>query len=206
MTMGRVVRTARNRGLKVYTQKQWGSAHPNSYRLRLVTRPTTRRIKDTLWQHISVTRDDGESKIAFFMDMRELEKIGDDRFQSGVSYNVAIDMLTGEIGIGQYFNAKGTHTLNHKGVPGYSFDQNKVSLAFVFIGMPGQKPSKRAIKAAGIMFGVLIDCKKLTLDPDYNPHRMVAAKDCPTDAVVDVMPEIKNIAFSTSLRRRKSRR
>lgn len=200
MTMSKVVRTARDRGLTVYTHKQWGSKHRKLYWTRLVTRRCKRRVKDTLWQHITVTRDDGKDRIAFFMDMQELERIGNDRFGSGVSYNVAIDMETGEIGIGQFFMAKGTHTINHKQAeqPNFSFDQNAVSLAFAFIGMPGQKPSRKAIRAAGIMFGVLIDRRKLTFDPDYVPHRLVAFKSCPTDAVVDVMPEIKRIAYKTS--------
>lgn len=204
MTMSKVVRTARDRGLTVYTHKQWGSKQRKLYWNRLVTRRTKVRVKDTLWQHISVTRDDGDDRIAFFMDMQELERIGMERFGSGVSYNLAIDMETGEIGVGQFFNAKGTHTINHKQNehPDYSFDQNAVSLAFAFIGMPGQAPSKKAIRAAGIMYGVLIDCNKLTVDPDYNPHRMVAFKSCPTDAVVAVMPQIESIAFRTSRKRK----
>lgn len=206
--MTSVVRLARKRGLIVYTRRQWGSKHRALYALRLITRPTIRGPKDTLWQHISVTRDDGDKPVNFFADMQELERIGMDRFGSGVSYNVAIDMTTGEVGLGQPWNAKGTHTINHRleQFPQFSEDQNRVSLAFVFIGMPGQKPSKKAIRAAGIMYGVLIDTGRLTIDPDYEPHRLVTAKACPTDAVVAVMPQIERIAFTTSVRRRRARR
>lgn len=199
----RVVRNARRRGLKVYTRRQWGTQHSSVYWRRLVTHPVKRREADTLWQHISVTRDDGATKLDFFADMRELERIGWERFKTGVSYNFAIDMETGEVGVGQHLLAKGSHTLNNKGIPNYSFDQNAVARAIVFIGMPGQKPSKKAIRAAGHLFAAMMEERALTATPDYNPHRLVAAKACPTDAVVAAMPAIRSFAFSVCKRPRR---
>jgi hypothetical protein len=56
-------------------------------------------------------------------------RIGMERFGSGVSYNFLVHMQTGEVAVGQPLDAKGTHTLNEKRVPGYSYDQNLVARA-----------------------------------------------------------------------------
>jgi hypothetical protein len=125
--------------------------------------------------------------------MRFLHSIGMERFGSGVSYNIGIDMLTGEAALGQSLDAAGTHTLNEKNIPGYSFNQNYVSFAIAFIGMPGAFMSKRAIQTAGKIIQAMIDEGVLTPGFDFNPHNMVAAKSCPTPAVEDHMPNIRRI-------------
>lgn len=184
----RVVRNARKRGVKVVDRIQWGNTS-TIYQKRRRTRPHKSMPSDTLWQHITVTKRKG-----IRYDMRTLHKIGMERFGSGVSYNFGIDMVTGEIGVGQALDAKGTHTVNNKGIPNYSYDQNFVSHAFAFIGMPGDLISNKAIDAAAKLFAAMIDEGALTKDPDYNPHSMVAYKDCPTDAAREVMPLIKKKA------------
>lgn len=185
----RVVRNARRRGVTVIGRTGWGNTSL-VYSRRRRTRPHKHAPSDTLWQHITVTNRKG-----IRYDMRTLHRIGMERFGSGVSYNFCIDMKTGEVGVGQALDAKGTHTVNNKNIPNYSYDQNFVSLAFAFIGMPGDKPSDKAIDAAANLFAALIDEGALTEDPDYNPHSMVAYKDCPTDAVRKVMSEIKSLAL-----------
>ena len=182
----RVVRAARKRNLKVYTRNQWGCPNLAIYAYRRKFRRHSilpGEPVDTLWCHITVTRRNDIKS-----DMRELHSIGMDRFGSGVSYNFGIDMVTGEIGLGQSLDAAGTHTLNDKNIPGYSYNQNYVSLAIAFIGVPGNKPSEVAVDAAAKLIASLIDCGALTRGHDFNPHRLVAAKDCPTDPVVAVMP------------------
>lgn len=186
----RVVRNARKRGVKIVDRVQWGNTS-RVYQTRRRTRPHKAMPSDTLWQHITVTRRKG-----IRYDMRTLHKIGMERFGSGVSYNFGIDMVTGEIGVGQALDAKGTHTVNNKNIDNYSYDQNFVSHAFAFIGMPGDEPSERAIQAAAKLFAAMIDEGALTKDPDYNPHSMVAWKDCPTDAAREVMPRIKRLALN----------
>lgn len=185
----RVVRNARRRGVKVIGRTGWGNTSL-VYATRRRTRPHKRMPSDTLWQHITVTNRKG-----IRYDMRTLHKIGMERFGSGVSYNFAIDMKTGEVGVGQALDAKGTHTVNNKNIPNYSYDQNFVAHAFAFIGMPGDEPSEAAIQAAANLFAAMIDEGALTADPDYNPHSMVAYKDCPTDAAREVMPRIKKLAL-----------
>lgn len=185
----RVIRNARKRGVKVISRPMWGNTS-TIYARRRKTHPHAKLPSDTLWQHISVTERKGIRR-----DMRLLHKIGMERFGSGVSYNFGIDVKTGEIGVGQALDAKGTHTVNIKEVAGFTYNQNKVAHAFCFIGMPGDTISDLAIDAAAKLFAAMIDEGALTRDPDYEPHSLVAYKDCPTDEGREAMPKIKSKAF-----------
>lgn len=172
--------------------------HKRTYWLRRVTRKhklLPKKPADTLVAHITVTRDDGPSVADFKADMREVERIGWERFQSGVSYNFCIDFKTGQVGIGQALDAKGTHTINDKDVPGFSYDQNAVALAISFIGMPGDKLTSLAISKTAKLIATLIDCKALTPTFDFVPHSLFAYKDCPTDNVRENMELIKKTAL-----------
>lgn len=192
------VRLARNQGLTVYTRgfgrRGWGSQHPHVYGWRRRFRKHAPLPSDTLVQHITVTRDKGLSARNFKDEMREIERIGWDRFKSGVSYNLCIDMVTGEIGIGQAFDAKGTHTVNDKNLEGFSYDQNLVSHAISYIGMPGNKLSTKAVRSTARCIAVMMKLRILTTHFDYLGHREFAYKSCPTDAVVEKMPEILDLA------------
>lgn len=184
----RVVKRARSKGVTVVARKGWGNKSP-VYEWRRQFRKHHALPSDTLWCHITVTHRQGIRK-----DMRLLHEIGMSRFGSGVSYNVAIDMQTGEIGLGQAFDAKGTHTVMNKPHEGYSFDQNAVSHAIAFIGMPGDSPTPRAIAAAGLFIQAMIEEGVLTNSFDFNPHSFAAFKDCPTDNVRAIMPDLYKIA------------
>ncbi len=185
----RVVRNARERGCTVYTHRQWDSKHIPTYAFRrkfvkhglLPKQPV-----DTIWQHISVTRRTGNFKA----DVRAVEDIGWKRFLTGFSYNFAVDMVTGEIAVGQPLDAKGAHTLNDKTVPGYSYNQNLVSVAIVVIGMPGDPLSEAAKLSITRLIAAMIEEKVATPDPDYNPHSLVAYKDCPCEPTRREMPDI----------------
>lgn len=188
----RVIKNARKKGCKVYTRKGWWCPNPLVYAWRRKYRSHNlipKRPADTLWCHITVTRPVGIRR-----DMQLLHRIGMDRFDSGVSYNFAVDMTTGAIGLGQALDAAGTHTLNDKDIPDYTYNQNYVSLAIAFIGMPGMKPSKKAITSYARLIAALVEEKALTNKFDFNPHSMVAYKDCPTQNVRDVMPAIRGKA------------
>lgn len=203
----RVVRNARKRGVNVLTRKQWGSRYGSVYARRLVTHRHAPAPSDTLWQHITVTTDTGKLVGDFKEDMRTIERIGMERFGSGFSYNFAIDMQTGMVGVGQPLRAKGTHTVNDKGArtPSGGFishDQNYVALAFAWLGMPGRQISDKAKESAAQLFAALMDEGALTQSPDYLPHSLVAAKDCPTDAGRDAMPWIRRRAQEVKKQRR----
>lgn len=209
MTLGftvtqRVVRNARKRGLTVLTRRQWGSrpsGYPwplapdvlNVYGWRRRNKPHAPLPADTLVQHITVTFDSGRLVGDFRRDMQTIERIGFERFGSGFSYNWAIDMRTGMVGLGQSLDAKGTHTVNDKGYrpDEFSHDQNRVALAFACLGMPGDRLSAAAEHAIVQLAAAHVDERALTRGFDYLPHSVFAAKDCPTDAVRDRMDEIR---------------
>jgi hypothetical protein len=205
-------REARRLGVQVIPRSEWGSKHQGLYQERRKTKPHSLipdRPVDTLWQHITVTFDDGVLTGDFKADMREVERIGFERFGTGFSYNLAIDFRTGMVGIGQPCDARGAHTLNEKGVPGYQFNQNYVSLAIAFIGMPGNKVSKKAEEKLVDTIVALILSGNLTTHFDYNPHSMVAAKECPTQNVRNIMVRVERKAKEKAkkiLKERASRR
>jgi hypothetical protein len=196
----RVVKDLRDWGIPVYTRWNWRTTVPHTYQWRRVFRRhklIPKQPVDTIWQHITVTKSTGTTPESFKADMRTLEKIGNDRFGSGVSYNFVVDMQTGEVGIGQSLDAAGTHTLNDKNVktPGgqnLSYNQNYVSLAIACLGMPGAQLSNKAKASIVAILRALQKEKALTKSFDYLPHSWVAPKDCPTDNVRNAMHEIQS--------------
>lgn len=191
----RVIKDTRKLGGRVFNRRQWGNVSP-VYAIRRRTRKHDPLPSDTLWQHITVTPNSAHGGGGIKKEMRLLHRIGIERFGTGVSYNFAVDMQTGAIGLGAALDAKGAHTLNDKHILNYSFDQNAVSHAIAFIGNPGDKPSLVAIKAVAKLTAALIHQGALTHGHDYNPHSMVAFKDCPTDAVREVMQQIHHLALN----------
>lgn len=190
----KVVKAARARGLKVYTRKQWGTVHEDVYIWRRKNKPHSllpQRPVDTVWQHITVTRRSGDFKA----DCQLIERIGFERFGTGCSYNFMVDMTTGEIGMGQPLDAKGAHTLNDNHIAGFSFDQNAVSLAIAVIGMPDYKLSGKAEAAISQLIAACIEVGAVTKGFDYEPHSLVAAKDCPCDSTRDRMSAIRHMAL-----------
>lgn len=200
----RVVANARKRGVDITTRKKWGKDSPDMgvYVTRRKTHKHAAPPSDTLWCHITVTHgynDQQDEVIPIETCMQVLHGIGLERFGSGVSYNFGVHALTGKVGVGMPLDAKGTHTVNTKHIPNYSYDQNLVSLAIAFIGMPGVKPSEEALDAYAGLIAALIEEGALTKGFDFNPHSMVAPKDCPTDNMRDAMPEIRRRAFKQLL-------
>src|SRR3954462_5909651 len=156
----KVVKNLRARNIKVYTRQQWGTRHTAIYAWRRINKKhklLPKRPVDTCWQHITVTRDTGSTNRSFFSDMQTVERIGWERFKSGVSYNWVVDMASGAIGVGQPLDAKGTHTVNHKHIPHYSYDQNAVSVAIAGLGMPGKNLSVAAENSIAHLIAAMID-------------------------------------------------
>lgn len=178
----RVVKNARRRGVVVLSRSQWGSKLPHVYAWRRIFRKA-KQPADTIVQHITVTTPSGDFKA----DARTVESIGQARFGSGVSYNWLVDMKTGHVAVGQPLDAKGTHTLNDKGIAGYSYDQNLVARAIAVIGMPGTPLSDAAELAIARLIAAMMDEGAVTKNPDYDPHSKFAWKDCPCDATRDRM-------------------
>jgi hypothetical protein len=107
-----------------------------------------------------------------------------------VSYNWVVDMTTGMVAVGQPLDAKGTHTVNDKGVPGYEFDLNRYSRAIAVLGMPATKLSKGAERSIVKLLRSMRVEGAITRDFEYLPHSKFAAKDCPCDSTRDRMVAI----------------
>ncbi|WP_193613173.1 N-acetylmuramoyl-L-alanine amidase [Nocardioides lijunqiniae] len=197
----RVVRNARRRGLTVLTRPQWGSRYGSVYVWRRLFK-RAHQPADTVVQHITVTFDSGKLVGDFKTDMRTIERIGYERFKSGFSYNFAVDMRDGTIGVGQPLDAKGTHTVNDKNVRGFSRDQNLRARAIAVIGMPGDQLSKDAEAAIVQLLAAMVDEGAVTPGFDYEPHSKFAYKDCPCGPTRDRMPAIR-AAVNKAVRRPK---
>jgi hypothetical protein len=191
----RVVKNARRRGVTVLSRRQWGSKYGAVYAWRRVWK-RAKTPADTIVQHITVTNPSGDFKA----DCRTVESIGQERFGSGVSYNWLVDMRTGKVAVGQPLDAKGTHTLNDKGIAGYSHDQNLVARAIAVIGQPGTPLSEAAELAIAKLIAAMMDEGAVTKNPDYDPHSKFAWKDCPCDATRNRMDGI--LATAKRLARR----
>lgn len=190
------VAALRRRGVEVLTHAEWGSLRASVYRQRLITHPhglLPGRPVDTLWNHITVTNDDGALVGDFKADCREVESIGYQRFGSGVSYNILVDRNATKprVALGQFLEAKGTHTVNDKDVAGYAYNQNLVALAVAWVGVPGNTLNEHAIEAMVQVRAALIEVGALTDDYDDVPHSLVAAKDCPTNELRNRLADLK---------------
>jgi len=186
----RVVRRAQQRGVTILSRKQWGSRYAAVYAWRRIWKRATQPA-DTVVQHITVTLDHGPLTGDFKADVRTVERIGYERFKSGISYNFVVDMETGMVAVGQPLDAKGTHTVNDKGVHGYSYDQNLVARAIAVLGMPDSRLSYRAENAIAQLLAAMVEQGAITEGFDYVPHSLFAAKDCPCDATRNRMAEIR---------------
>jgi hypothetical protein len=192
----RVVQNLRQRGVTVLNRSQWGAAHEAVYQER---RRLTREghwgefdfRPSIVMQHITVTLDHGPLTGDFKRDVRTVEQIGFERFGSGVSYNWVVDMTTGMVAVGQPLDAKGTHTVNDKGVENYSYDQNHAARAIAVVGMPDTELSADAAAAITVLLRAMVRHHAITEGFDYVPHSLFAAKDCPCDSVRKSMPAIR---------------
>lgn len=193
----RIRRYLRRRGFKIYSRRQWGSIRKDVYAQRRRTRPVRVDPADTLVQHITVTRPTGDFKA----DVRVVERIGWERFGSGVSYNYLINMETGEIAEGMPLDAKGTHTVNDKDVPGYSYDQNHAARAIAGVGMPDTPFTVRAEAALIALQRAMVKYRALTPTYDYKPHSFFAWKDCPCDALRNALGRVRTWVVVTPRRR-----
>lgn len=182
----RVQRNLRRKGVTVLTRRQWGSKYSNVYAYRRKNKPA-RQPADTVVQHITVTRPSGDFKA----DVRAVEQIGFDRFGSGVSYNWLVDMTTGAVAVGQPLDAKGTHTVNDKGQPGFSYDQNLVARAIAVVGMPETKLTAKAERSIQLLLTAMVEEGAITPGFDYLPHSFFAEKDCPCNSTRDRMGAIR---------------
>ena len=176
----------------ILTRKEWGSTMSGTYEYRRQNKPVKVLKADTFVHHITVTPSTGD----FARDLRLVEQIGWERFKSGMSYNWVQHMQTGQIAVGQPLDAKGTHTVNQKNVPGFSYDQNAVARAIAGLGREDYELSRSAMEACAGLMAAMMDVGALTETYDYLPHSFFARKDCPCDPIRNRMHEMREMAFS----------
>lgn len=195
-----VVRELRRAGFTVLTRRQWGSQHRALYQWRRIHRHF-RGPADHFFAHITVTFDDGRLLGEFKADCREVERIGHDRFRSGISYNWLVDRLNGTIAVGQPDDAAGTHTVNDKHVAGFPYNLNYWGHAIAWVGTPTDRVDQKALDAYAAIMAA--EKKHGTAKPGAQlyPHSKFAAKDCPCDQVRDAIPAIERRTSSILTRR-----
>jgi N-acetylmuramoyl-L-alanine amidase len=181
----RIVRELRQAGFRVLTRKQWGSRHRRLYQWRRIHRHFPGRAK-CFFAHVTVTnRTDN-----FAADVRLVERIGYERFGTGISYNYAVDQRTGTIAIGMPHDAAGAHTLNDKGIEGFPENLNYFGHAIAWIGNVGDRPSQDCKDA----FSAIIAAeKKHNAARDRGriyPHSKFAWKECPLTVMTNALPAI----------------
>jgi len=191
--MDNVIGFLRDLKREVLTRADWETKHESLYQQRRIDKPTQLPALYA-FSHISVTVDNGRTRDDFISDMLELERIGYERFGSGISYNWAVDMQTGMIGQGQPLDAKGTHTVNDKGVAGFPYNLNLYGHAIVGIGMPGDGVSLEFIRSVAAILRAEQDAGVMNRDINIHPHSMFANKDCPTEAIRIRLPYIRDLA------------
>lgn len=174
----------------ILTRKEWGSTMSGTYEYRRKNKPVKVLKADTFVHHITVTPSTGD----FARDLRLVEQIGWERFKSGMSYNWVQHMQTGQIAVGQPLDAKGTHTVNNKDVPGFSYDQNAVARAIAGLGREDYELSRSAMEACAGLMAAMMDVGALTETYDYLPHSFFAYKDCPCDPIRNKMHEMRQMA------------
>lgn len=195
-----LVAALRRRGVVVLEHGDWGAREVPTYRRRLTTHHhglLPAKPVDTIWHHITVTFDTGPLLGEFKADLRKVEAIGMQRFGSGISYNLLVDNGgIQRVALGQFLEAKGTHTVNDLNTPNFSHDQNLVALGIAFVGMPGDELTPAAVETFVQIEAALIEIGACTKTYDCVPHSLVAPKACPTDTLRDKLPAIRRRALA----------
>lgn len=181
----RIIDELRRAGFTVLGRKQWGSRHRPLYQWRRINRHFPGRAK-YFFAHVTVTNRTRN----FAADVRLVEQIGWDRFRTGISYNYAVDQVSGAIAIGMPHDAAGAHTLNDKGVDGFPENLNYYGHGIAWIGNVGDRPSQ----ACKDSFSAIIAAERKhdaarNATPIF-PHSRFAWKECPLTVMANALPSI----------------
>lgn len=181
-------------GRQVRTRQEWGTRYEDIYQWRRLHLPVALPVPYA-FGHITVTFDSGSLTGDFGQDMKTIERIGYERFGTGISYTWGVDAITGMIGEGMPVDAKGAHTINEKMVDGYPYNLNYHGHAIAVIGMPGVVPSAECIKSMGAILRASWDEGVMDYYAPFLPHNKFAAKACPTPNIENVMDDARRIAI-----------
>ena len=178
-------------GLVMREREDWGAVfdYTNS-------RPVN--IADLLVGHIAVVDDPGDLLGTEDQVMRNIERIGMQRFPAtGYSYNGAA-FNTGRLYEGQPLERRGAHTVNDRrrssctmaGCPSRgdsltapSWNNNVNARALVAPQMPGDPCTDKQVVSFARWGAALKLARFATADARWHGHRCFAAKDCPGNEV-----------------------
>jgi hypothetical protein len=143
--------------------------------------------------HISVTIDGGNTGLTEADDMRDIERIGQERFGIGFPYNAAV-FDTGRLYEGQPLTRRGAHTVNDKLVPGFPMPPLSLNVAGRAIVLP-QMVTDDVTDAQVDQCARWAAAQKRSglarRDAPWYGHRDFAYKGCPGDAGYARLPEIR---------------
>jgi len=171
----------------VVPQAAWGSTYDYAGRHEAKSAPV---YKHSTRLHCTVTIApdllppyDDETKA-----MRTLERIGVERFGSGVSYAFVI-MPTGRIYEGMPANTKQTQS-------GHNVTANYLEYGVAFCGDYEADPAPEPmLRAASRLQAALLEAKLITV-AGFSWHAQVAAKACPGRYVISRVPDMERWARS----------
>jgi N-acetylmuramoyl-L-alanine amidase len=181
----RIIRELRAAGFTVLSRKQWGSRRRPLYQWRRIHKHFPGRAK-CFFAHVTVTNPTD----SFAADVRLLERIGYDRFRTGISYNYAVDQRTGAIAIGMPHDAAGAHTLNDKGIDGFPDNLNYFGHGIAWIGNIGDRPSQDCKDAFSAIIAAEKKQNAAREDARIYPHSKFAWKECPLTVMTNALPAI----------------
>jgi hypothetical protein len=175
----------RAQGLQFTTREQWGATH--NYAARpAVTIPTR-----YLFWHIAVIADPNDLVGTERERMRALERIGNQRFKSGISYGWAV-FDTGRQYEGARLDRKGTHTVNDKELAGYPSNLNYYGISCVLPQVEADEVTDAQLDGTA-RFGAATRRARLTTATEWYPHQKFANKACPGRRAMARLAELNKL-------------
>lgn len=181
----------RAEGLDFITRETWG-AQQSYISERDVSTPV-----EGFFLHISVTIDGGNTGLTEADDMRDIERIGQERFGIGFPYNMSI-FDTGRLYEGQPLTRRGAHTVNDENQPGFRETGSHGSLnywyrAIVLPQMVTDDVTDAQVHQCARWAAAQIRAGYAKRDARWYGHRDVSAKACPGDFGYARLPEIRTL-------------
>jgi len=189
-------------GLVMRRREEWGATFDYT-NARACDVPAT-----LLVAHIAVVDDPGDLIGTEDQVMRNIERIGINRFPAtGYSYNAAA-FNTGRLYEGQPLTRRGAHTVNDRewslcglsacpskgdSISAPSWNNNVNARACVAPQMPGDPCTDAQVDAFARFGAGLKRAGQVTLDARWHGHRCFAAKDCPSAQVWARLEDIQDL-------------
>lgn len=159
----------------IATRQSWGAQHPDGD-LDLPCLAEEVTVHHTVTTQLAPTASVTDEQA----QMRHLEQIGQDRFGSGISYNVVI-FPSGRAYQGVSWDRRGTHTAGH----------NNVARSIAFAGnYETHQPTQQQIAAAASIYAKGFGLW-WTLNAPLIPHCDLKATACPGRNILPHLDQIR---------------